>query len=91
MSYKGFEIMSSQVTVRLPDDIRDSLDAASESMNLKVSEIVRMALREFLRVPQSGPRPADRVRGLLGSLESGIPDLAENHRRYVLESLKNGR
>jgi hypothetical protein len=28
---------------------------------------------------------------LIGSLESGIPDLAENHRKYILESLKNAR
>lgn len=83
--------MTSQITVRLPDDVKESLDAASKRMNLKASEIVRMALREFLRLPsQSSQRPADRVRGLIGSLESGVPDLAENHRRYILESLKNG-
>ncbi len=84
--------MASQVTVRLPDDLKESLDAASAKMSLKTSEIVRMALQEFLRVPsRSGRRSADRVRGLIGSLESGVPDLAEQHRSYILESLKNGR
>ena len=48
-----------------------------------------MALREFLRVGTGVvSRPADRVRGLLGSLDSGVPDLAERHREYILESLK---
>lgn len=84
--------MASQVTVRLPVDLKQSLDRASAKMNMKQSEIVRMALQEFLRLPnRSGRRSADRVRGLLGSLESGVPDLAEQHRSYILESLKNGR
>jgi hypothetical protein len=32
-------------------------------------------------------RISKRVATLIGSLESGIPDLAENHRRYILKSL----
>ena len=84
--------MASQLTVRLPDDLKESLDRASAKMNMKTSEIVRLALQEFLRVPnRAGRRPADRVRGLIGSLKSGVPDLAEQHRSYILESLKNGR
>ena len=56
------------------------------------SEIVREALRAFLHAAGRPPsRPADRVRQLLGSLESGILDLARNHRRYVLESLTRAR
>jgi hypothetical protein len=83
--------MESQLTVRLPEHLKKALDAASEKMNLKASDIVRMALSEFLRSGSgSTSRPADRVRALIGSLESGIPDLAENHRAYILESLKNG-
>jgi hypothetical protein len=51
-----------------------------------------MALREFLGVePAERRRHAERVRGLLGSLESGIPDLAEHQREYILESLKRAR
>ena len=83
--------MASQVTVRLPDELMRALESASKKMHLKTSEIVRLALREFLGVPsRSGQRAADRVRGLIGSLESGTPDLAERHRDYILESLKRG-
>jgi hypothetical protein len=32
-------------------------------------------------------RISKRVATPIGSLESGIPDLAENHRRYILKSL----
>ena len=58
-------------------------------MQRKSSEIVRLALREYLGgFSGSRPRPADRVRGLIGSLESGVPDLAEKHRAYIVESLR---
>ncbi len=84
--------MASQLTVRMPDDLKRALDAASHKMNRKPSELVRIALREFLRTsPGKGNRPADRVRGLLGVLETGIPDLAERHREYILESLKSAQ
>jgi hypothetical protein len=31
------------------------------------------------------------VKGLIGSLESGIPDMAEKHRAHIIESLRRGR
>jgi Arc/MetJ-type ribon-helix-helix transcriptional regulator len=84
--------MHDQVTVRLPEDLSRALRAASRRMQRKNSEIVRIALREFLGASRaSGARPADRVKGLLGSLDSGVPDLAERHRAYVIESLRRGR
>ncbi len=81
--------MSKQVTVRLPDDLNQALDLAAKRLMRKRSEVLRMALAQFLE-PESGAggQPAKRVHHLLGSLESGMPDLAENHRRYVLESLR---
>jgi Arc/MetJ-type ribon-helix-helix transcriptional regulator len=84
--------MHDQVTVRLPQDLSRALRAASRRMQRKNSEIVRIALREFLGASHaSGARPADRVKSLLGSLDSGVPDLAERHRAYVIESLRRGR
>ena len=84
--------MEAQVTVRMPDDLKRALDEASRRMHRKNSEVVRLALRAFLQgTHDSTTRPVDRVRGLLGSLESGVPHLAERHREYVVRSLKNGR
>ena len=84
--------MEAQVTVRIPEDLKRALDEAARKMQRKNSEIVRMALRAFLlRSPGHDTKPADRVRSLVGSLESGMPHLAERHREYVVESLKNGR
>ena len=84
--------MESQVTVRLPAKLKQALDEASRRTHRKGSEIVRLALEAFLQDErQPGGRPADRVRGLLGSLDSGLPHLAKRQREYILESLKRGR
>jgi hypothetical protein len=81
-----------QLTVRLPEDLARALRAASRRMQRKSSEIVRLALRDFLGVaPGAHGVPADRVRNLIGSLETGVPDLAEKHRAYIVESLRRGR
>ena len=84
--------MQTQLTVRLPDDLRRALTAASREMQRKSSDVVRLALRQFLMLPPAGRgRPADRVRHLVGSVASGVPDLARRHRAYIVKSLKNAR
>lgn len=61
-------------------------------MRRKRSEIVRLALSQYLDLEETEKKtPEARIRHLIGSLESGIPDLAENHRSYLLESLKHGK
>ena len=84
--------VENQLTIRIPRDLREALDKASRRTGLKSSELVRQALRNYLQAPADRQQPpAARVRHLVGSLESGIPDLAEHHREYVLESLSRGR
>lgn len=50
-----------------------------------------MALEAFLHGPPTAGKPVERVGHLIGSLASGVPDLAERHREYVLAALKHGR
>lgn len=84
--------MQDQLTVRLPDDLSHALKAASRRMQRKSSEIVRLALREYLGATvRANVRPADRVRSLIGALDSGVPDLAEQHRAHIIASLRRGR
>jgi Arc/MetJ-type ribon-helix-helix transcriptional regulator len=81
-----------QLTVRLPDDLARALARRARTTGERPSDIVRSALREHLElVPARGGRPIDRVRHLVGCLDSGKPDLAERHREYILESLRRGR
>lgn len=84
--------MEGQLSVRLPADLSQALKTASRQLQRKHSEIVRLALREYLGLSSgTAGRPADRVRTLIGSLESGVPDLAEKHRSHIIESLRRGR
>jgi hypothetical protein len=54
--------------------------------------VVRLALEAFLQgAPPADGKRAERVEHLIGSLASGVPDLAERHREYVLASLKHAR
>ena len=78
-----------QLTVRLPEDLGSALASAARRLQRKRSEIIRLALRQFLEFQERDTRaPSERVDHLLGSLDSGIPDLVENQRAYLLESLK---
>jgi predicted DNA-binding protein len=84
--------MQDQLTVRLPADLNRALRHASKRLRRRNSDIVRLALEAYLQTDHTDERrPAERVRHLLGSVSSGIPDLADRHREYVLASLKRGR
>lgn len=84
--------MEDQVTVRFPHELSKALKKKAAQMQRKPSEVVRMAVAEFLQmsdVPVESP--AKRVKHLIGSLETGIPDLAVRHRAYILKKLRSGR
>jgi Arc/MetJ-type ribon-helix-helix transcriptional regulator len=85
--------MESQLTVRIPLSLAEKLEQVARESHRKRSDLVRMALEEFLgdRGEPLETRPYDRVRDLLGSVESGIPDLGQNHREHLLQRLKSAR
>ena len=84
--------MDDQITVRLPAPLGRTLRRTSRRLGRRPSEVVRMALEAFLHEARaSAGKPAERVEHLIGSLASGVPDLAERHREYVLTALKHGR
>ena len=84
--------MEDQLTVRLPRELSRSLKEAANRMQRKPSELVRMAVRDFLEVQtESKELPAERVRDLIGSLKSGVPDIAVRHREYIIKSLRRGK
>lgn len=84
--------MDDQITVRLPTPLGRTLRRTSRRLGRRPSHVVRMALEAFLQgAPSADGQRAERVEHLIGSLSSGIPDLAERHREYVLASLKHAR
>ena len=81
-----------QITVRLPTSLGRTLRRTSRRLGRRPSDVVRMALEAFLHgAPSADRKPAERVDHLIGSLSSGVPDLAERHRDYVLAALKHAR
>jgi predicted DNA-binding protein len=83
--------MDAQLSVRIPRHLREALDRASRKSGLRNSDIVRLALQKHLSLPDvRAMHLAQRVRVLLGSLDSSIADLAENQRTYIIESLTGG-
>jgi metal-responsive CopG/Arc/MetJ family transcriptional regulator len=81
--------MSEQITVRVPDGLTAKLEYAAQLAGVRKSDIAREALEEYLTSSEriSDARPIDKVRGLIGSVSSGVPDLGEKHREHLIERL----
>lgn len=84
--------MQRQITVRMPDSLLHELDRRAALDRRKRSDVIRMAIERFLEgpTPEEG-RPIDRVRDLIGSHESGVPDLGQRHRDHLLRRLRRAR
>ena len=85
--------MSTQVVVRMPDKLVKELDAESQRLSRRRSEVIRMAVEQWVSLAgKTGNRhPSGRVKTLIGSLDTGIPDLARRHREYLVKSLHRAR
>jgi predicted DNA-binding protein len=83
--------MEDQLTIRLPRELSKALKKRAEEMQRKPSEVVRLAVKEFLESPEQAQRSVERVQDLIGSLKSGTPDLATRHREYLVNKLRRGR
>jgi ribbon-helix-helix CopG family protein len=84
--------MEDQLTIRLPRELGDALRKRAARMQRKPSEVVRMAVMEYLQTSdEPRNRSAARARNLIGSIDTGIPDLAVRHREYLLKKLRRDR
>ncbi len=82
--------MERQLTLRMPANLATKIDRVARDTRRKRSEVVRLALEQFLGEvdTKAERRPIDLVRDLLGSVESGVPDLGQRHRDYLLRRLR---
>lgn len=82
--------MITQITVRVPEDLNREVYSMAKRLHLKRSDIVRMALEKFVRggEREAQAKPYEQVKNLIGSLASGLPDLGESHRKYLVERIK---
>lgn len=79
--------MERQLTMRLPADLAAKLERSARRLKRKRSEVVRQALEHFLD-SEPDVRPIERVRDLLGCVQSGVPDLGQRHRDYLIRRLR---
>lgn len=82
--------MEHQLSLCLPASLAEKLDQAATKMQRKRPEVVRLALEQFLET-EGEVRPIERVRDLLGKVESGVPDLGTRHRDNLKARLRHGR
>ena len=82
--------MESQLTLRLPAALSEKLEVSARRLKRKRSDVVRQALEQFLET-EPAMRPIERVRDLLGRVESGVPDLGQHHREHLIRRLRRGK
>lgn len=82
--------MESQLTMRLSETLHRRLARAAKRFGRKRSDIARLALQRYLDEMEGTPRHRlyDEVRDLLGSLDSGVSDLASAHGENLLAHLR---
>ena len=84
--------MPGQLTVRLTSELEEGIEALSRRTRRRRSEIVRLALERYIR-KESGEEtlsPYDRVKNLIGKVQSSIPDLGEAHREHLRRRFRRG-
>ena len=82
--------MESQLTLRLSTALAGKLERSAKRLKRSRSDVVRLALDQFLDAAPAASRPVERVRDLLGSVESGVPDLGQRHREHLIARLRRG-
>ena len=78
------------LTTRIPKELDKEITALAKRLHLSRSDIVRMALRKFADEfeEERTSRPYEKVKNLIGGVETGIPDLGSDHRKHLLERIK---
>ncbi len=80
--------MEQQLTVRVPAELAEELDRTAKRQRRNRSDVVRIALEQYLQTAVA-EHPIERVRDLLGRVESGVPDLGQRHRDYLVKRLRS--
>ena len=82
-----------QVTFRLPRTLVQKVDKVARASGRRRSDVLRDATHAYVEVvgQAAADTPAERVHGLIGSVHTGIPNLADRHSDYVKLILRRGR
>jgi len=79
-----------QLSFRISDDDYAGIERVADFMGLNRTDIIRLAIRKFLEANKSENRLnlQNRANNHIGAVESGIPDLGLNHRKHIINKIK---
>ncbi|MBI3541094.1 MAG: hypothetical protein HY073_03020 [Deltaproteobacteria bacterium] len=80
--------METQMTIRLPQSLSYKVRSKAKRLGLKKSDVVRLALVNFLETPEESGSPYESIKHLVGSVHTGIVDLGENHRDHLIQKMR---
>lgn len=82
--------MAKVLNVRISDDLDDKISRISKELRLKRSDVVRLAIESFAGEVWHEDRSSafEKIRHLIGSVSSGIPDLGTEHRKHLLRKIR---
>ncbi len=81
-----------QLTKRIPDEQMSRIEYIAKKTGLKKSDITRMAIKKFIEEYNvSTAKPFNKIKHLLGTVESGVSDLGQRHREHLLKKMKGDR
>ena len=77
----------STLTVRIDDEIKEKLETSAKKLSISKGAIVRIAIKDFLlkktEQEQETGFDYEKVKHLIGSVDSGIDDLGSNHEEHL--------
>lgn len=77
-----------KITIKISDELDKQIQDMMEKLNLRKSEIIRLALEQFFREHSSSVEsPYRKAEDLIGIAESGIPDLGTHHRKHLAKRI----
>ncbi len=75
-----------QITIDLPEALQQALLSQAVQDQTTPEQLIIQALNHYLQPNHSNPE-TDQLLSLIGTLELGTTDLAENHDQYIGEAL----
>lgn len=74
--------------IQLTEQQARALKAMAAKTGISMAELIRRAVDEVLRSPQSDDEERwKRARAAVGGFRSGYTDIGENHDRYLVEDI----
>jgi metal-responsive CopG/Arc/MetJ family transcriptional regulator len=79
-----------QLTIRMPDEYLSRIEQIAKSTGLKKSDVTRIAIKKYIAEysDEKEINHYSKAKCLIGVAESGIPDLGQNHRHYLIKKIK---